>query len=167
MASIITLMPVEEYLRYSSKPNCEYIDGVLRPKSLPTAKHGRTQYLLVMLLRSQGVDSLGEIWVRPSPTKFLIPDVIADPVIEDPYPTKPVMLCVEILSPEDRLGATLAKCEEYHTWGVPYCWVIDPVRQTGWEYHAQCEPVRIAAGGTLHAGHLFVCLADLFPPQPA
>ena len=47
-----------------------------------------------------------------------------------PYPTEPVLLCCEILSPEDRLGAMLAKSEEYHTWGVPFCWVIDPAKLT-------------------------------------
>ena len=31
MASSGPLMAVEDYLKYSSKPNCEYIDGVLRP----------------------------------------------------------------------------------------------------------------------------------------
>lgn len=47
-------------------------------------------------------------------------DVIADRKHQDPYPTDLVLLCCEILSPEDRLGATLAKCEEYHAWGVPF-----------------------------------------------
>lgn len=72
------------------------------------------------------------------------------------------MLCVEILSPGDRLGETLATCEEYHAWGVPYCWVVDPVKQTAWEYHAQGEPVKIEAGGTLRAGELVIQLPELF-----
>jgi hypothetical protein len=29
-----------------------------------------------------------------------------------------VHLCVESLSPEDRIGAVIAKCEDYHDWGV-------------------------------------------------
>ena len=36
----------------------------------------------------------------------------------------------------------LAKCEEYHAWGVPFCWVVDPVKRTAWEYHSAAEPVR-------------------------
>ncbi len=35
-----------------------------------------------------------------------------------PYPAGLVLLCCEILSREDRLGAMLAKCVEYRTWGV-------------------------------------------------
>ena len=166
MGSTSTLMSVDEYLKYSSKPNAEYIDGVLRPKSMPTKPHSLIQGRIMNMLCDQGVESLVEMTLRVSPTKFLIPDVIADPEIEDPYPTEPVMLCVEILSPEDRLGATFTKCEEYHAWGVPHCWVIDPVKQTGWEYDAECDPVRVEIGGTLHAGNLAVRLVDLFTPQP-
>jgi Uma2 family endonuclease len=158
-------MSVEEYLKYSGKPNCEYINGVVRPKPMATATHGLIQTLLVILLRCQGVDARTEVTVRLTPTKYLVPDLIADAVIEDPYPTKPVLLCVEILSPEDRLGEALAKCEEYHAWGVPYCWVFDPVKQTAWEYHAQSDPMKVETGGAVHAGNLVVNLAELFSPQ--
>ena len=36
-----TLTPVDEYLRTSYKPACEYIDGELRPKAMGTKKHGK------------------------------------------------------------------------------------------------------------------------------
>jgi len=157
-------MSVEEYLNYSSKPNCEYIDGVLRPKPMATRLHGLIQAILTMLLLRQGVEAGTEITVQVTPTRFLVPDVIAADSIGDPYPTEPVMLCVEILSPEDRLGETLAKCEQYHTWGVPYCWVIDPVKKTAWEYDAECEPSKVPTDGTLRAGRLTVELAELFSP---
>ena len=160
------LVSVEDYLRDSSKPNAEYIDGVVRRKSWPTGLHARVQVRVMELLWPQGVEALPEVTVQLSPTMFFVPDVIADRVIEDPYPTKPVKLCVEILVAEERVGAFLAKCEEYHAWGVPHCWVIDPVKQTGWQYDAQCDPVRVEIGGTLHAGNLAVRLADLFSPQP-
>jgi Uma2 family endonuclease len=166
MGSTSTLTSVDEYLKYSSKPNAEYIDGVLRPKPMATGLHGLVQFLLLLLLRRQGVDARPEVTVRLTATKFLIPDVIADGSIPASYPTEPVMLCVEILSPEDRLGATFTKCEEYHAWGVPHCWVIDPVRETGWEYDAGWEPKKIGSDGTLRAGDLAVRLTDLFTPQP-
>ncbi len=60
----------------------------------------------------------------------------------------------------------LAKCEEYHAWGVPFCWVIDLEKQTGWQYHAGNEPERVDRGGTLVAGRLSVPLEDLFSEQP-
>jgi Uma2 family endonuclease len=84
------------------------------------------QFRLGMFLNRLGYEAYPEIHVRISETKWLIPDVTVDRRLERPYPTKAVPLVVEILSPDDRLGATLAKCEEYHAWGTPYCWVIDP-----------------------------------------
>ena len=98
--------------------------------------------------------------MKLSATRFLVPDVIAAQMLQNPYPTDPVQLCCEILSPEDRIGATFAKCEEYHSWRVPFCWVIDPVKRTAWEYHASAEPVR--AVETLRAGEIAVELDELF-----
>src|SRR5271154_4785362 len=120
--SAAAIVSVEDYLHRTEKPYCEYLDGVLYPKGLPTTPRARAQFMLMMLLDSQGVEALAEMHVRLSSTKYLIPDVIASPVIQAPYPTEPVLLCIEILSPEDRVGAMLAKCEAYHAWGVPFCW---------------------------------------------
>jgi Uma2 family endonuclease len=160
--SASTIVSVEDYLRRTEKPYCEYIDGVLYPKAMATTLHGLIQFMLQVILRRQGVQAAGEVHVRLSPTKWLIPDVIAAPKLQHPYPTEPVLLCVEILSPEDRVGATLAKCEQYHAWGVPFCWVIDPEKRTAWQYHADGAPECVAHPGTLTAGDLKVSLEELF-----
>lgn len=153
-------VPVEEYLRYTGKPNCEYRDGVVYPKALPGKFHSIIQGALLVLLDAQGAQPLPELTVQISLTKYLVPDVTVADDFPGPYPTDPVQLCCEILSPEDRLGAMLSKCEEYHAWGVPFCWVIDPVRRTAWEYHLGLEPVRVNA--ELRAGTLSMNLAKLF-----
>ena len=158
--STSTLMPVDEYLRLTEKPNCDYRDGVLTPKPMPTTFHGLLEFMLVAMLRKLGLQAAPEVTVKLSETRYLVPDVIAARVLQNPYPTEPVLLCCEILSPEDRLGATLSKCEEYHAWGVPFCWVIDPVKRTAWEYHLSGEPVRVAE--SLRAGELTVSLNELF-----
>ena len=158
--SATTLIPVDEYLLYSDKPNCEYRDGVLYPKPMPTMFHGLLEFMLVAMLRKLGLQAAPEVTVRLSTTRFLVPDVIAAPVRQSPYPTEPVLLCCEILSPEDRLGTMLAKREEYHAWGVPFCWVIDPIKRTAWEYHSGGEPVRVARA--LCAGEHLVSLEELF-----
>jgi len=155
-----TLVPVEEYLSTPHEPACEYLDGVLRPKAMGTKKHAQIQFRVCELLRRLGYEALPEVTVRISATRYLIPDVLADRVIEEPYPAKAVLLCIEVLSPEDRLGATLAKCEEYHAWGTPYCWVLDPGKESAWEYHREGEPVR--ADGVVRAGEIAVALAEIF-----
>ena len=158
--STTALIPVEQYLRHSEKPNCEYKDGVLYPKALPTKFHSIIQRMLITLLQNQGVQGFPELTLRISPTRYLVPDIAVAGDFPGPYATEPVLLCCEILSPEDRLGAMLGKCEEYHAWGVPFCWVIDPVKRTAWEYHSAAEPVRVTAA--LRAGELSVSLEELF-----
>ena len=164
LMSTIALTSVEEYLRLTEKPYCEYRDGVVSPKAMPAKLHSLIQFALQMLLRGQGVQPLPELTLRISPTKYLVPDVCVADDFPGPYPTEPVLLCCEVLSPEDRLGTMLGKCEEYHAWGVPYCLVIDPVKRTAWEYHAAAEPVRVME--TLSAGELSVALAELFSALP-
>ena len=158
--STTALIPVEEYLRHGGKPNCEYRDGVLYPKPRPTTFHGLLEFMLVVLLRKCGLQAAPEITVRLSATRYLVPDVVAARVLQNPFPIEPLLLCCEILSPEDRLGPTFAKCEEYHAWGVPFCWVIDPVKRTAWEYNAAGEPARVS--GTLRAGEISIDLDELF-----
>lgn len=114
----------------------------------------------MMLLQSQGVQAFPELTVRISPTKYLVPDVCVAGDFPGPYPIEPVLLCCEILSSEDRLVAMLAKCEEYHAWGVPFCWIIDPVKRTAWEYHSASEPMRET--DALRAGELSINMEELF-----
>ena len=158
--SAAALVSVEDYLRMSEKPNREYREGTIYPKAMPTRLHSIIQLALCKLLGQQGWEALPELTVRLTPSKYLVPDVTVIQDVEDVYPTKPVPLCCEILSPEDRLGTMLAKCEEYHAWGVPFCWVIDPVKRSAWEYHSGAEPVR--AVDTLRAGEIVIRLDELF-----
>jgi Uma2 family endonuclease len=164
--SATAIVSVEDYLRRTEKPLCEYVDGVLHPKPMPTTLHALVQFMLVALLRKQGIRALPEVTVRLTATKYLIPDVVAAHSLASPYPREPVLFCAEVLSPEDRVGAMLAKCEQYHAWGVPFCWVVDPEKQTGWQYHAGSEPEHVEHGGTLTAGEFSVRLEELFSEQP-
>ncbi len=164
--SIVAIVSVEEYLHRTEKPYCEYVDGVLQSKAMPTKLHALAQYMLLVLLRRQGVEALPELTVRINATRYLIPDVAAAPTLQSPYPTEPVLLCAEVLSPEDRIGSMLAKYEVYHAWGVPFCWIVDPEKQTAWQYHSGGEPERVNRSGTLTAGELSVHLDELFSDQP-
>ncbi len=63
-----------------------------------------------------------------------IPDAIAHPHIQDPYPTAPVDVVVEILSPGDKMIDAIDKCADYQNLGVRAIFVLDPVHKLGWQW---------------------------------
>lgn len=161
-----TLVTVEEYLRSTEKPNADYIDGVVRRKPMPTRKHGQMEFRVTKLVNDiEGFDAVPEQTVKLSDRKYLVPDVAVqrvDQLQPQPYPDKPIHLCVEILSPEDRFSDLVAKCEDYHAWGVRYCWLIDPEKKQCWEYAADSRPQQAPDGGRITAGEITLSVADLF-----
>ncbi|HUA61114.1 MAG TPA: hypothetical protein VML19_20285 [Verrucomicrobiae bacterium] len=50
------LVSGDEYLKTMYKPSCDYIDGVPRPKSLGTRKHGKRQIRLGRLIEKRFPD---------------------------------------------------------------------------------------------------------------
>ncbi|MGC2658066.1 MAG: Uma2 family endonuclease [Bryobacteraceae bacterium] len=168
--STSALMTVEEYLKLDVKPYCEYIDGAIYPKTVPTFLHGFVQLLLGSLLiaHTRQFIASSEVRIRVRPGKYLIPDIVVvrREHYEHPYPTKAAYLCIEIVSPDDKLEELLAKCEEYHAWGVPYCWVVDPEQRTAWSYDRGAESVKLSASGTLVAGEIEIPLTEIFSRMP-
>jgi len=160
------LVSVEEYLATTYKPACDYVDGVLYQKAMPTWDHGTIQSQLSTLI-TQGFPQYkvgSEVTVRIRTDKYLVPDLIVQDRdrIQKPYPTEPVHLCVEILSPEDRIGAVFTKCEDYHAWGVETVWIVDPENPRAWEYRKGQRPVEVPLTGSLTAPGISISLADLF-----
>ncbi len=157
---VATAITVDEYLASDAKPQPEFWDGLLIPRAMPTKLHQVLELLLVIALKQQGLQALNELIVKLAEDRFLVPDVVADDTLAEPFPVRPPRLCVEILSPSDSLGKLLTKCEQYHNWGVPHCWVIDPARQCAWLYEQNGEPQRTTE--TLVAGQITIDLRALF-----
>jgi Uma2 family endonuclease len=59
--------------------------------------------------------------------------------LEQPYPTKPLEIVVEILSADDRMSHVLSKCRHYSRIGIERVFVIDPSTQDGWEWHGRAQ----------------------------
>jgi Uma2 family endonuclease len=166
MVDSTTLVTVEEYFAISEKPYFEYLDGVLRQKAMPTYDHSQMELRLSNLINhlAIGLTAGPELTVRLTERRILIPDVGVQrrSELQRPYPTKPIFLCIEILSPDDRFSDTVAKCEEYHSWGVPFCWIVDPEDKRCWEYHAGERPHEISEDGRLTAQELVLSVPDMF-----
>jgi Uma2 family endonuclease len=78
-----------------------------------------------------------ELRVQVSATRFRIPDVclvVGEP--PDQIVKTPPFICIEVLSPDDRLSAMRQRVEDYLAFGVPYVWILDPATRQAW----RCTP---------------------------
>ncbi len=48
--------------------------------------------------------------------------------------TRPPFLCVEMLSPADRMSGMQGRIGDYLSFGVRYVWVLDPQTRKAWIY---------------------------------
>ena len=149
-----TIVAVEEYLSTSYSPDREYIDGVVVERNLGERDHSRLQALICGYLmnheRDWDVVTLPEQRVQVSPTRFRIPDVCllraSDPV--EPIVAVASIVCIEILSRDDRMPAVREKVRDYVAMGVKHVWVIDPRERRG--FHFTANGMEEPKDGVLH-----------------
>ncbi len=90
-----------------------------------------------------GLRALTEQRVRVSTQRIRIPDVCVVPARE-PFIgvlRKPPVLCVEVLSPDDRFRRTMEKVHDYLQMGVSAVWIINPHSRDIWTAGADGNPV--------------------------
>jgi Uma2 family endonuclease len=126
-----TLISVEDYLATAYEPDCDFVDGHIEERNVGEVTHARLQlrigaYLLARY-ESQGVVVMTEVRVQVRPSRFRVPDVcVTAGEPDEEVLTKPPFICIEILSPEDRMSRVEARINDYLSMGVPYVWVLDP-----------------------------------------
>ena len=132
------LVPVEEYLRTSYDPDCDYVDGEVLERNLGERDHSTLQREFIFFFRSRQqawkTFVFPEQRVQVSPTRFRVPDICVyvgeEP--EDQIFRTPPFICIEILSPEDRWTRMQQKIDDYLRFGVPYVFVLDPRDRRAW-----------------------------------
>ena len=126
------LIPVSAYLRTVYRPDCDYVDGEVQERNLGELDHSDLQVRLTQLFLN--ADKQNEIRVNTElrtqvkATRFRVPDVC---VLRRRAPREqvlqtPPLLCVEILSPEDRIARMRTKIRDYFEMGVAEVWIVDP-----------------------------------------
>lgn len=126
------LITVQEYLSTAYRPDCDYVDGAVVERNVGEKDHGKLQRSLLIYFHERrmtwGINVFPEQRVQVSAARFRIPDVCAvlGPEPEEQIFTKPPFICIEILSPEDRLSAMQERVRDFLRMGVPYVWIIDP-----------------------------------------
>ena len=127
-----TLVPVEEYLATSYRPDREYIDGQILERNAREWDHSKLQMILSAYLYNRrqeiGIHVVPEQRVQVKPTRFRVPDVC---VVSGKEPSEQILtaspfLCVEILSKDDRMSEMQERIDDYLSFGVRYVWLVDP-----------------------------------------
>ncbi len=136
-----TLISLNQYLHETWDPDREFVDGEVIERNMGEKDHAAWQMAIAVWLRSfrqsANIRVYPELRLQTTPTHFRIPDIVA---IDRDAPDEQIithapLLCVEILSPEDRINRIEAKVEEYFRMGVRAVWIIDPRTSTAY----QCE----------------------------
>jgi Uma2 family endonuclease len=143
------------------------VDGELVERNVGECKHSLVQLILGAylhrLFRRLGLRVATELRMRVSPTRFRIPDITvmlkSQPV--EPVPTHPPFLCIEIVSPDDRMVRIIERVKEYLAFGVNYVWVVDPVSRTAYSYTNE-EGREIRDHLTTQDPEISVSLSELF-----
>ena len=137
MATALTeTVTLAEYLSRTWHADREWVDGELRERNMGDGIHSVVQGFLIWFFRAHEeqwqVKARPELRVRVAANNFRIPDVLLKR-IDTPFElivTTPPLLCIEVLSPDDRMRDIVEKMEDYFRMGVPAVWVIDPRRRT-------------------------------------
>lgn len=167
---VATHVSVEEYLRTSYRPDCDYLEGVVVERNVGEYPHSHLQGEFILAFypyRSKlRVRAVSEQRVQVKPDRYRVPDVclIYEQDIERIF-RKPPLLCIEILSPDDRMSEMQERIQDYLDFGVPMVWVVDPERRVA--YEATRERLTPSADGILHLADppITLDLAPLWPPR--
>ena len=140
--AVQALVSVEEYLKTVYRPDRDYVDGLVEERNVGQWDHARLQTLLVAWFYPKetelNIRVVTEVRVQVSAKHYLVPDVcITDGEPDEQILTHPPLLCIEILSPEDRMERVLVRVDKFLAFGVPEVWVISPSDLISWRFTKQ------------------------------
>lgn len=138
MATAPQLLTLEEFRsRYRrQKPYFEFWFGEAIQKSMPTWLHAALQIIIGEALRRTGYKAGSEVELRIDPQWEPVPDVIATLKPINDYPTEPIEIVVEILSPDDKVTYVIRKCGHYERIGIEKIFVLDPIEKLAWQWNS-------------------------------
>ena len=145
-----TLISVEEYLKTTADPDCEYVAGVLKERAVGELDHASWQKALVRWFGGRepewGIRVYPELRVQTGPENFRVPDVtlLSRSAPREQIITHPPLAVFEILSPEDSMTRMLEKLADYERTGIKAIWMIEPKRQLCYRYRdGQLTPATV------------------------
>jgi len=111
----------------------------VRERNMGEGPHSALQKFFIVYFAAREVELGVRVWpehrVQVAPTRYRVPDVCLTRWTEpmERILRTPPLLCIEILSPEDRMGAMQEKIDDYRAMGVGVVWVVDPWRRLAYQ----------------------------------
>ncbi len=136
MATTPALLSIDEYLHTSYKPDVDFVDGEIEERNLGEFEHARIQTALASFFFTREKDwqikAVVEQRIRVSPTRVRICDlaILSATAPREAVTETPPLICIEILSPENRLSRAQRVRADYLAMGVQNLWLIDPLRRS-------------------------------------
>ena len=131
---------VQEYLKTSYDPDCDYVDGEVQERNVGERDHSEVQGELFFFFRQRQKQwktfAFVEQRVQISARRFRVPDVcvyVGAKPSEQVFRTPP-LICIEVLSPKDRMERIQQRIDDYLNFGVQYVWVFNPRSRRAWTY---------------------------------
>ena len=129
---------LEYYLQTDFRPDCDYVDGEILERNVGEREHSFLQLKIAMLISQHEQEWRVAVYpehrVQVERNRFRIAD-IAGISAQDPFEkiiTHPPILCVEIMSSEDRWARITERFEDYRRMGVLSLWAVDPIDSKAW-----------------------------------
>jgi Uma2 family endonuclease len=162
-------MTMEQYLRTSFRPDCDFVDGRVEERNLGEFNHGLLQVEVGFWFRSRraewNVRVATELRTRVSLDRVRIPDVTVvydDAAIAEQVRVTAPLIAIETLSPEDRLPRVLVRLEDFWKMGIQNIWLLDPEERAAFQYSEsglrRVEGSRMNVPGT----EIFMDLDEVF-----
>ena len=156
-----------EYLATDYKPDREYLDGEVVERNAGYGPHGYVEAALGAWLCGEQkrwrVFTLLVQRVQVSETRIRVPDVCV--VRKEDFANiiqRPPLLCVEVLSPDDRWNRVQDSIDDYLKFGVPEIWVVDPQEAKAWICSPEGAP-RLVTDGVLRWKDVSIELREILP----
>ena len=126
-------VPVEEYLATSFEDgDREYLDGQIVERNVGDNSHSMVQGRLAGIFHEVSKRNVlhlrPELRVRTGPARYRVVDlaIFQGQAPTERFPSSPPHIVIEIVSPDDRFTKIVEKLDEYHRWGAPHVWLVDP-----------------------------------------
>jgi Uma2 family endonuclease len=160
---------LEEYLSTIYRPDCDFVDGQVVERNGGERDHSWTMgvvgaYLLAQY-KGRGFFPFFSLRIRVKPSRVRVPDVCVTAGFPDEQIlTKPPALCIEILSPEDRMTSVMQRIDDYLEMGVPMVWILAPETRHAYTV-TSTEGLREIKNGVLQTKDraLEMPLSEVFP----